>query len=209
MTDRTKQIIKLRLKGIPYNEIARKLGTSKGNVHYVCNKYVKDNDKLIKENRHRVFSTGFAARRKGFYKYHANNCIIAKERWLHRLHRYSDQSLVHYVSGLYDGEGNHTGTGWQISNSNPHIVGVIVKFLSKVLRARFIGTLYLHKTHDKRSCIRYWKSFGVPVNSLVQKDDRRQCKNNTFRENHGTMRVTVRSPLGLNLALSEYSYKIK
>ena len=61
-------------------------------------------------------------------------------------------------------------------------------------------------THCKHACVKYWNNKNVRIDKITQVDNRKQQKNNKFRENYGTVRVDINKPLGVRDALENYNF---
>lgn len=204
MKESTRKVINLRKQGETYKEIEQKTGLSLGNISYLCNKYVPENTFIHRENDRKAKEAmpikQMAAMRAGAVAYYENLRFEAKNKWALALKKV-DHKKVYYMLGLYDGEGNHSGTEFRVCNSDPTIVAFIIEFL-KEIEADYCLELYLHSSHNKNSCIKKW---GLNFDKVRQYDSREQSRDYSATENYGTVQIRVKKPLGLREALREYS----
>lgn len=205
----SQQIIELRIKGHSYNNIASLLNCTKSNVSYVCNKYVKNNQemreilartaytKVSQESRHKARLAADA-----YYKNKRAECFAY---WMSVLLSYENQVYISYMCGLYEGEGNHTGTSFSVSNSDPEIIKKILYFCHHIIKAPIIASLSIHASHDVQECVEFWKKFNLQLDHVYQLDKRIQAIDHSYKENYGTVKIAVQKPLGLRDALLTYS----
>lgn len=200
----TQQIITLRQRGATYNEICARLGCSKGNVSYVCTKYVPDNAEHTGRSRRAAAPTTatLAAMRVAADKYYGELRAAAEARWLAALQGVPPDFRA-YCAGLFDGEGNHHGTHANLTNSDPDIILCWLRLL-KLVGAPCKIVLQLHASHSRKNCLNFWLSAGVSVDTIYQHDTRPAKQPARF--NHGTITVCVIKPLGFRAALSRFSF---
>jgi hypothetical protein len=203
MSQLTEEIIRLRKEGKTYNEIHSLTGTSKGNISYVCSKYVSDNNQLSTNNR-RVhilkphIRTAITAGHKTYYDNLLNDC---KSEWANKLKAVSDIKKA-YILGLYMGEGNHSGTEFTLTNSNKEIVDAFISFLAEI-QAEYKTSLTIHKSMDLTECINYWP---FVLDYVYQRDNRNQKKSGYHKSGYfGTITIRVVNPYGLRDALFEHN----
>lgn len=131
-----------------------------------------------------------------------------KENYFYKILRnYQDQNFLFYMAGIYDGDGNHTGTSFILTNSDPKIIRATIKFSEEVVRHKYTTRLNLHGTHNKQKCMSFWEEEHVRIDALTQVDSRKQKRNYNAKEHFGTVKLYIRSPLGINKALAKYSYR--
>jgi hypothetical protein len=206
----TKKIIQLRLKGMTYSKIVEKTGCVKSHVSYVCNKYIRDQSKKLHQEYMDNYKLNDEQQRNlriGADKYYKNLRNKRKKEWITKLQQYKDQNFIYYISGLFDGDGNHVGSAFQITNSNYKLIKASVKFCKRVIKRSYSARLTLHTTHKKKKCVDYWQAHGVAISGITQIDTRKQHRSYKAKENYGTVRIAVKSPLGLREAIGTYSYK--
>lgn len=197
MKPKTKRVIQLRESGATYAEICRDTGLSKSNVSYLCQKYVPVNSKIYTENRSkRDVKESVRKMRIGADQYYTKKAEEMMVKWVSALARVP-AGLLFYISGLYEGEGNHKGTEFSISNSDPVIINLFLKFIG-ILGADYAMSLQLHGTHNLKKCLDFW---GLPFKAVYQTDTRNHVRDYSATENYGTVRVRVKSPWKLNAAL--------
>jgi len=204
MNDRMRKIISLRNEGKTYSEISKLLGINKSTISYTCNKYCGSNQDIVKKNFKKynplLTPEKQLKMQKKAKEYHKRKRIEAVEKWEKRIKRV-DMYRRYYMAGLYDGEGNHKGTGFDITNSNSKIILFTINFLKDV-DAKFKLTLYLHVTHNREKCLRFW---NLPFDYIRQYDNRNQVRDYSNKENYGTIRVQTLKPLGLRDVVRNYS----
>lgn len=210
MKERTQEILVLRQQGWTYRQIIEKVGCSQGTVSRICRLHVPDNDSFTSQHA-AAAAKNLNSYRQGALKQARVNLAHRKEqaikRWVRSLEEYSDRNFVHYIAGLYDGEGSHSGKEFRLSNSNPKIISAFLTFLREVCHAGVKATvLSLHLSHDREVCQRWWESFDVPISCIYQYDGRNQMRDYSTKENYGTVSVRVEKPLGLYEALGQFSY---
>ena len=202
MKETTKLVIELRKKGKTYADIVKETGLSKGNISYICRKYIPVISKLQHKANRVVSEDHLQKMRKCADAYYASKRQERKTYWASKL-KTMPRDLVSYVAGLYDGEGNHSGTEFRLANSSKDIVLTFVKFLD-LLEAPYTNELYLHSSQSKEKCLAYWDQ--LTISCVRQQDTRQQSRNYKAKENYGTIHTRVCKPLGLNEAVKDYSF---
>lgn len=219
-----RKVLQMREREATYEEICEETGLAKSTVSYVISKYYPSNkNRAIYEKKQRAsrgkassfFSAG--ARKKARIKadeFYANQHRLAYESYLKTMRAFEDQSFIHYIAGLYEGEGCHgTKPDFDFYNSDLALILPFLRFLRDVLHLpedRFTLRLALHASLPKEECVAYWeRECGHKVNFVDQYDSRPQKKvhkHHKHRKFYGTITVRVKKPNGLKSALKEYTY---
>lgn len=202
MKETTKLVVHLRKQGKTYREIQSQTGLSKGNISYICRKHVRSNDALSIRNRRPGSSERMKELGRKAREYYERQKQKAIDDWTERL-SFISPLRVSYMSGLYDGEGNHKGTEFRLCNSDKSIIDFVLSFLEE-LGAKVSTSLSLHATHDREACEEFW---GLSFDSIYQTDSREQKRDYSATENYGTVNIRVLKPLGLREALGKFSCK--
>lgn len=211
-------VVQLRQQEKSYHEIQAVTGLAKSTISWVLARYFpeKRNKNIAsKLDRARGFSeefqTGHRARYEAAQRMHQEKRQQLCTEYLRRLREYHDQTLVWYVAGLYDGEGTHGDTSFDLANSDPCLIRSFIRLLRDALlieRERYVIELYLHGSQDAKGCESYWSQhLHDHVDRVYQYDNRPQKKvhnHNHPRPYFGTLRIRVKQPNGLKLALQQY-----
>ena len=199
-------IIKLRKDGLTYNQIKKKLKCSKSSISYTCNKYIKNNKEISRQHFLNADKTDSLRKaRLGAKNYFFKLRKEKKKLHLDKIKEYKNQNFIFYIAGIYRGEGNHMGTEFKIANSDLEIISDFIYFIKNVLDLEYSCRLVLHTTHNKPLCLRYWNDNNVEIHFIDQYDNRKQAKDNSYRENYGTVAVRTIKPIGVREAVLEYS----
>lgn len=199
MKPMTERVISLRKSRMTYKQISQETGLSKGNISYLCNRYVPENPEICAANVQSPSKIQLDAMRIAATEYYRTKRSVAVTMWKSKLEQLPEK-MLYYISGLYDGEGNHTGTEFSICNSDQGIIERLVQFFA-MIEADITISLYLHGTHDRETCVDHWAWFNI--DSIYQYDVREQSRDYSATENHGTINIRVKKPLGLRDALHE------
>jgi DNA-binding Lrp family transcriptional regulator len=220
MKDVHRLVLQLREKETPIKQIAKEVGLSKSTVSYILSKHFpKNRHEEIRAKNSRALhrspgkARNLAAMRVAAAAYYTGLRSSAKKKWSELLRNYTDTHFIHYIAGLYDGEGRHNSRYFDLSNSNPSIIREFLRFVREVLllpEEGFRVSLYLHTSLSKEGCVSFWEGITEhPMDGVYQTDSRSQRKvhrHNLHHQYKGTVCIRVRSPMGLAYALKEYSY---
>ncbi|HEX9721750.1 MAG TPA: hypothetical protein VGA53_00640 [Candidatus Paceibacterota bacterium] len=159
--------IKLRRQGYSINDIYRKLGVGKGSVSlWVRNIPLTEDQKqelsargtkkaIIEKRRTTRLSNESARRQK---------IVDGAKKEIIRL---SKNHLFLIGVALYWGEGGKTKGIVRFSNSDPHMIQVMMNFfkqICKVPEERFRGYIHIHPHLDHKEAERYWSQVsGIPL----------------------------------------------
>lgn len=215
-----RKVLQMREQEKSYSEIIQETGLSKAAVSYIITKYFpkQRNTQLIAKNSRAFyqsddFKRAQKIRREAADAYYQAEHDRLKSTYLLRMREFPDQAFIFYVSGLYQGEGRHTGTNVEFCNSDSTLILPFLCFLRRVLclsEKQFTLRLALHASLDKEECVRYWQdACDHAVDAVDQYDNRPQKKihrHNKGDKFYGTLTVRVRKPNGLKSALKEYTY---
>jgi len=213
-------VLRMREQEKTYAEICQETGLAKSTISWILNKYFPRNkNRMICAKKSResqqsdVFRSFQAKRRAAADEFYRREHEVLKAEYLRRMRDYEDQSFIHYVSGLYEGEGAHTGTAFDFCNSDSSLILPFLRFLREVLRFpedRFVTRLSLHSSLPKEECVSHWREVCQhPINAVYQYDVRLQKKahkHNKGKRFYGTLTIRVYKPNGLKSALKEYTY---
>lgn len=208
-----KHILELRRCGLTYAEISAQTGLVSSAISWIIKKYGVDidNSVIYQNNARKNTAKSLKNMRKGADKYYKEKKEKATEHFLTLMKSYHDQGFVHYIAGLYDGEGCHSQrarTAVTLVNSDPRLIRAFIVFLKDVLKFtedRIVLRLALHASQDADQCLKVWKD-QVPFSgtiSVAQYDNRPQKKTeqNKYRDYFGTVSVVAGKPNGLKEAL--------
>lgn len=216
-------VLQMREQEKTYVEICQETGLAKSTISYILQKHFpRSKNKAIYDKKQRTVigrANHFlseANRRKARLKadeFYQQERTKLKEYYLELLRDFPDQCFIHYVSGLYEGEGRHTTTEFDFCNSDPKLIMPFLYFLRETLgfpESRFTLRLALHSSLSKEKCISYWENVCAhQVDAVDQYDSRPQKKvhkHHKDRKFYGTLSVRVKQPNGLKSALKEYTY---
>lgn len=161
----------LRRQGKSIKEIASGVGVAKGTASIWCSDIALSSQQL-KELHQKAIQGGYVGRMKG--------ARMQKERKLQQMRNFGRQGLRDIGTtnmrdllmiglGLYLGEGNKRGNTLQIANSNPAILRVAIRWLTKIFHVNihnFYCNIIINQTHAHRArnIQRRWsRELGIPA----------------------------------------------
>lgn len=184
---------KLRAKGWPINKIYRKLGVSKGTVSVWVRDIELTNAQKEKIHKGR-FCREVIERTRLTRLRHENarrQTIVdgAKKNITHL----SPNNLFLIAIALYWGEGGKTGGVVRLSNSDPRVIQLMMKFFREICgvpKKKFRAHLHIHPHLDHKTAEKYWSRIsGIPlkqfyktyrIQSKASKQKRDSLPNGTF-----------------------------
>ena len=202
----------MRSRGISVNEIAKKLGVSKGTSSLWVRDIVLSIGQLETLRRHAIDS-GEAGRLKG--------ALLQKNRRIKKQMRYSKEGISKFLNisndelfvagvALYWAEGSKKSKAVQLCNSDFKMINFFLKWLKTFFNvdlSRLSARVSINESHKNREQVvkSYWsQKTGIPLNQF-RKTIFKTTKNKKVYENHddhyGVFDVYVLKP-------SEIYYKI-
>jgi len=174
------QAIKLRIRGLSYNEISSKLKISKSTLSYWLSEI-----ELSQKAKDRLSARVYAGSINGLIRRNKNQTALAQERALKIRKEAATESfkLIQdplFLTGvsLYWAEGykkGATGSKWKsvsFANSDPEMIKVIMKFFRKFLKiddSKIKIQLIAHRNVDINKAIDFWsKLTKIPANQFIK-----------------------------------------
>ncbi len=211
-------VLQMREQEKTYAEICQETGLAKSTVSLIVRKHFPafKNDKIkAKKFREHCQSDDFkrlqAVRHAAAVRVYKLEHDLLRDSYLEAMRQFPDQGFLHYISGLYEGEGRHASTEVEFSNSNSKLIKAFLKFLREAICFPEEGIwlrLVLHSSMDRDKCVSHWTKICKKDMSAVNcYDERPQAKVYKHKPDYyGTLTIRVRKPNGLKSALKEYAY---
>jgi transcriptional regulator with XRE-family HTH domain len=184
----------LRQQGYSYNLISEKLGISKSTL----SNWLKDIPFLPNEEvLERVKSGPLKA---GQIRHEQRLLGISNglKSGLEQLGDISRRDLWMLGIGLYVGEGAKTIDSIRISNSDPLVIKVFIRWLKEICgltNDNLTMRVHIYPDNDEKIVLKYWKEVtGLPYSNFRKTIvDKRQNKSTNFRSklNYGTAHLSV------------------
>ena len=210
MREAIQQVLNLRKSGKTYAEIAKEVGRAKSTISAICKKHMSaESAKIYATNRAAAWNENKEAKleamRKAADAHYAATKISCIDKWRRAMSSVSP-GLLCYIAGLYDGEGNHSGTEFNLTNSDKVLAFSFISFLRQI-GCDYQTALYLHKSHNRIACEKWWE---IKLDHVYSYDGREQknAKNNEVKENYGTLKVRAVKGNGIREALKEVVSKL-
>lgn len=203
--------IKLRKKGLSYNEILKKVPVAKSTLSLWL-RYVG----LAKKQKQRLTKKKLAAALRGSIKRKNQRLVITrkiKNKAISEIKKISKRELQLIGIALYWAEGSkqkehNVSQDVRLGNSDSKMIKVFIKWLSEIcgISKEDIGfRIFLHKTAESRmpEIKKYWSNVtGFPIDKF-QKVTWKKHKIETNRKNicktyHGLLEVKVKRSTNLN-----------
>src|SRR3989339_923696 len=206
MNRRKEKAIILRKKGYSYNMISEKLNISKGTlscwfkeIPFIPNKLVIER---IKKGPYKSGQIRHNQRVKDIAKIKK----LAKEE----IGTITKRDVWMIGVGLYIGEGSKSFETAQISNSDPDIIELAVKWFKNICGLKndnITIVMHLYPDNNEKKCVNYWKKItDLPIKQFRKTQvDRRTNKSSNKRRKlpYGTVRLSIISngnpDFGVNL----------
>lgn len=201
--------IKLRKRGFSYNEILKEVPVAKSTLSLWLR-----NVGLAKEQKQRLTERRAAAALRGAQTRRNQRLNITKEikdRAKLEIGRLSSRELWLIGIALYWAEGSKEKTKsprLEFCNSDPFMVKLYLKWLSKILKIKPIGVafeIFIHENHinELNNVKKYWSSItGFPVpnfkNIYLKKHNIKTNRKNIGNNYHGLLKIKVKESSTLN-----------
>lgn len=164
--------IEMRKQGKSMNEIAKKLGVSKGSVSL----WVRD-IKLTKEQRKTLSLKGFsvdAIEKRRINRLKNEHCkrrlVIDKAR--KDIKEISDYELKIVGAVLYLGEGRKNQRTVSVANADPDVIKMMMKFFRKICKVKeekFRGHIHIHSHFNVKKAEKYWSEItNIPLSQFYK-----------------------------------------
>jgi len=184
--------IKLRRKGLSYNEIRKQINISKSTLSY----WLKSVP-LKSEHKKRLYTKSVFGLARGGQSQkerrlkEVNKIIEAAEKEIERPLSFEAYRL--FGAALYWAEGSK-GKMFQITNSDPHLILFIVHWIEKICGIPPNGltlALNIHSQQNEKDIKKFWSDLtGVPIRNFtktyIKKFTTGFKKNNLY---YGTVRI--------------------
>ena len=194
--------IKLRFKGKSYREIAREVEVSKGSVSRWCkNLKLPPTAQKILAKKTNYPKEKFAAYNQLKHRLvQAENKKIIEDA-INQIRSLSEYELLLIGAALYWAEGYNAQknkNGLQLSNSNPYLVALFLRFLREIIKIpeeKFRVSVKIHPNISPQSAVNFWaKVTNIPkecfrVIDQISRASRRKRPRNTLP--HGTLDLRV------------------
>ncbi len=185
---------KLREQGYSYALINQKLGISKSTMSY----WFKDKPFVANKEVLSRIKNGQAAVGIERHNRRVQEIQTLKQQGIEEIGKISKRDLWMLGLGLYIGEGAKTTEIIRISNSNPHVIRLSIRWLEEVFgltSENFSVRLHLYPDSEVDRCQRYWQDVtGLDKDNFRKPNiDKRTNKqaSNSGKLPYGTAHVTV------------------
>ncbi len=218
LTERQARALSLRAEGNTYRTITLETGLKKSSLSYLFStRMPAENVSIASHNNKAASSVTAGHLRRDHAKATAGRQAAARERrteaterWTAILRQHPTQGFIHYIAGLYDGEGAKTGSVFKLCNSDPRIIAEFYRFCREALglgSERISISIHLHTLMDRDICLAFWAGHNLNATAFTTdaRQPRRPVSERQKRDYHGTITVAVMQPLGLREALAKYS----
>ena len=204
--------IKLRRRGLSYNEILRKVPVAKSSLSL----WLKSVG-LAKKQKQRLTKKKLAAARRGWEARRNKRLVsttLIKDKARAEIKNISKRELwlmgimLHWAEGAKEKQWN-TGVGVDFNNSDPLMVSLFLRWLKEILfisQRNIIHDLYIHETADWEKARQYWSKV-IKIHPNKIRIYFKKNKINTKRKNrgdsyHGLIRIKIRRSTDLNRKIS-------
>ena len=191
-----KDAIKLRAAGNSYSMISERLGIAKSTLsNWLANIPFTPNQEVIT-------SVGEAKLKSALYKQKLKFDDISKMRRVAAVDvgALSKRDIFMLGIGIYLGEGSKSLEEVKISNSNPAVLKLAIRWLMESTNldiSHFRITLHAYPDNDIANCIKFWSNqTGIPMSQFTKTIiDTRQNKStlNKKKTPYGTAHLYIRS----------------
>ncbi len=187
--------MKLRKQGYSYSYIREMTGVAQGTLsNWLGGLPYRPNEETVKR-------IGRARAASGQVKSILKSMTYVKAKMMARaeIGKVTNRDLLVYGLGLYMGEGGKTADIVRISNSNPEVIQVAVRWfgLLGVQRGQFAPRIHLYPDTDIPTAIAYWsKVCRIPAGQFQKcnVDNRKnKSKSSTGKLPYGTLHLTVQA----------------
>lgn len=188
------EAIKLRKAGDSYKMIATKLGLSKSTLNgWLSRIPFTPNEELIKR-------VGLAKLKSALHKHKIKTDSIkrANEEGKKDIGRLSDRDLFMLGIGLYLGEGGKAFESIRLSNSDPEIIKLAIKWFYRncgIKRKNIRLRIHLYPDNNIKDALVFWsKETRIPLSQFgktmidIRKD---KLKQNVKKLPHGTIHLSI------------------
>ena len=200
--------IKFRKKGLSYSEILKEIPVAKSTLSLWLRSVG-----LSKRQKQRLTEKKLASMKRGWEACHQKRLNITeliKNNAKKEIKEITKRDLWLIGTALYWAEGAkekkwNSGVGLKFSNSDPIMISFFLKWLKKICLISprdIIYELYIHKTANWKSAVKYWgKVISIPSSKI--RVYFKHNKINTKRKNigkdyYGLIMVRVRRSTNLN-----------
>lgn len=198
--------INYRKQGYSYNMISQKLGFAKSTL----SDWLKEiSYRPNKEVEKRI---GLGRTKSAQYRHNQKINSIKEIKGIAKkeLGKLTKRDLWLLGIGLYIGEGTKLQENAQVTNSDPEIIKLIIKWLREICNLNtenFTIAIHTYPDNNIKNTINFWsKTTGIPEKQFSKTQiDRRINKTNKKKRKlpHGTARLTIRAngkkEFGVNL----------
>lgn len=169
-----KKAIVLRQKGYSYSYISAHTGLAKGTLSYM----LSDIKSAHNAHTRRII---LSARKKVAFKralVKRQSLMVASEYAESKVGNLSERDLLFVGIGLYMGEGSKTKDVLRLSNSDPHIICLFIRWLRVIMNiplSHIRIRLHLYPDLSESKCIDFWSKMTKIPKEHFQKslfDDR-------------------------------------
>ncbi|HUY84997.1 MAG TPA: hypothetical protein VMU97_00610 [Candidatus Dormibacteraeota bacterium] len=187
---------KLREQGYSYNLIHERLGVSKSTMSYwFKDKHFLPNEEVLKRIKNSQANAGILR-----HNIRVRETQTLKDQGINEIGNITKRDLWMLGLGLYIGEGAKTTEFIRISNSDPAVIQLSIKWLKEVFgltNENFSIRLHLYPDCNPAKCQRYWQNVtGFSKNnfrcpSIDKRIDKQASRSGKLP--YGTAHVTVLS----------------
>ena len=183
----------LRDQGYSYELIHEKLGIAKGTMSY----WFKERPFTPNSEVLSRIKNGPSAGGLKLHNRRVKEITELRELGINEIGKLTKRDLMLLGIGLYIGEGSKTTEAVRISNSNPLVIIVFIRWLTEICGLSIDNiTIRLHRYPDniEKKCIKYWQNVtGIPRSNFrkTQIDQRIKKNLNIGKLPYGTVHLSV------------------
>jgi len=200
--------LKLRERGESIKDISKKIGISRSTVSFWC-RDVELTPEQLNNLHQKMIRGGYKGRMIGAraqYERRINKIKKYNKEGIKEIGKLSDRDLLIAGLALYWGEGSKKRRGISLSNSDPRVLQLAIKFFQKIFHVKkneltgYIGINQIHKNRIEE-VEEYWsKVTKIPRNqftktTLIKAKNKKNYSN--FSIHYGTLTIKVRKSADL------------
>lgn len=202
------EAIKLRIKGISYNEISRQLGIPKSTLSGWFKK-LRSSKQVRLEN----ISRAKRIWAKNIIVYNKQRSVDSRKRWeqiqqkhIKEIGQLSSRELLLVGAALYWAEG-YKKSNWNLvfCNSDPLMIVLIMKFFLKICEVpmdKIKGQIQIHRNISPEQSLNYWARIsGIPKTQFTKPIYQLTKSSKSIRGNtlpYGTFRILINDVVLVN-----------
>ncbi|MEK7462132.1 MAG: hypothetical protein AAB618_00990 [Patescibacteria group bacterium] len=153
--DKRREAYELRKLGFSINNIAAQLGVSKSSVSVWCRDLIltKTQQQRLKQNSYEAGHKGRLIGAEMNRQKRLSSIKSYEEKARLEIGNLTNRDLTVLATALFWAEGAKTGSRFVFINSDPDMILIVMKYLTKVLkieRSQINATIQINRIHEKR-----------------------------------------------------------